>query len=160
MVKLFVPDSEGNVADVVLGFDTPDEYTASGTFFGATVGRNANRIGGAAFPLNGKTVSVPVNEGSNNLHSGPDFFHLRLRDLPIELSHLVAGKQFAVLVGKIRGRFLDFLHQAGNARHLGVQALGGQEEDGEIGGEGHADVLFRNLYHILFILDFICICQV
>ena len=58
LVKLLVPDSEGNVADVVLGFDTPDEYTASGTFFGATVGRNANRVGKAAFVLNGKQCNL------------------------------------------------------------------------------------------------------
>ena len=71
LVKLFVPDSQGNVADVVLGFDTPDEYTASGTFFGATVGRNANRIGKAQFMLGDKLCTVDANDnGVNNLHSG------------------------------------------------------------------------------------------
>ena len=79
LVKLFVPDSKGNLADVVLGFDTPDEYTASGTFFGATVGRNANRVGGAAFRLNGKEYRLDPNDnGVNNLHSGFDPYKNRL----------------------------------------------------------------------------------
>jgi len=79
LVKLFVPDSKGNVADVVLGFDTPDEYTASGTFFGATVGRNANRVGGATFTLNGKAYHLDPNDNEkNNLHSGFDPYKNRL----------------------------------------------------------------------------------
>ena len=79
LVKLFVPDSKGNVADVVLGFDTPDAYTASGTFFGATVGRNSNRVGNAQFVLSGKTCMLDANDnGTNNLHSGFDPYKNRL----------------------------------------------------------------------------------
>ena len=79
LVKLFVPDKEGNIADVVLGFDTPDAYTASGTYFGATVGRNANRVGKAQFTLNGKTYALDTNDnGVNNLHSGFDPYKNRL----------------------------------------------------------------------------------
>ena len=79
LVKLFVPDSQGNLADVVLGFDSPDAYTASGTFFGATVGRNANRIGGATFLLDGKVCRLDANDnGINNLHSGFDPFKNRM----------------------------------------------------------------------------------
>ena len=54
IVKLFVPDVKGNLADVVLGFDDPNDYIASGTYFGAAVGRNSNRVGGARFTMNGK----------------------------------------------------------------------------------------------------------
>lgn len=79
LVKLLVPDSKGNVADVVLGFDSPDEYTASGTFFGATVGRNANRVGNAAFDLGEKKYMLDANDnGINNLHSGFEPFKNRL----------------------------------------------------------------------------------
>lgn len=78
VVKLFVPDTAGNLADVVLGFDSPAEYAASDTYFGATVGRNANRIRNAAFILNNKTHCLCANEGTNNLHSGPDGFERRL----------------------------------------------------------------------------------
>lgn len=79
LVKLFVPDKDGKLADVVLGFDDPQSYCESGTFFGATVGRNANRIGGAAFTLNSKRYQLAKNDnGNNNLHSGPDFFKNRI----------------------------------------------------------------------------------
>ena len=78
LVKLLVPDADGNVADVVLGHDTPDDYHKSTCFFGATVGRSANRIGGATFEINGRTYAMAPNENSNNLHSGPDFYHDRM----------------------------------------------------------------------------------
>ncbi|MBE6958036.1 MAG: galactose mutarotase [Ruminococcaceae bacterium] len=79
LIKLFVPDREGMLSDVVLGFDKPQDYVESGTFFGATVGRNCNRIGGAQYTLNGKTYALGVNDNEkNNLHSGPDFFKDRI----------------------------------------------------------------------------------
>ena len=78
LVSLFVPDRNGNLADVVLGCDDANDYTVGTAFLGATVGRNANRVKGAAFSLNGKTVRLNPNEGSNNLHSGPDCFHTRM----------------------------------------------------------------------------------
>ena len=75
IVKLFVPDKNGTLADVVLGFDEPNDYTASTTFFGTVVGRNANRVGGARFCLGGKEYNMQINDGpGNNLHSGPDYF--------------------------------------------------------------------------------------
>lgn len=79
VVSLFVQDKEGNIKDVVLGYDSPIDYEGpSGTFFGATVGRNANRIGGASFELNGKKYVLEKNNGENNLHSGPDSYSFRL----------------------------------------------------------------------------------
>ena len=82
LVKLFVPDREGKLADVVLGFDEPKQYCASGTFFGAVVGRNANRIGGATFSLNGKQYQMDKNDnGENNLHSGFNFYKNRIWEL-------------------------------------------------------------------------------
>ena len=78
LVKLLVPDADGNVADVVLGHDSPDDYLRSTCFMAATVGRSDNRIGGASFHLSGRTFTMTPNENSNNLHSGPDFYHARL----------------------------------------------------------------------------------
>ena len=79
LVKLLVPDSDGNVADVVLGYDDANGYrTANGACLGATVGRNANRTKGAAFVLNNKTWAMGNNENGNNLHSGPDFYFQRM----------------------------------------------------------------------------------
>lgn len=78
LVSLWVPDSKGEVADVVLGCDDANDYTGGTAFLGATVGRNANRVKGASFLLNGKTVRMTPNEGGNNLHSGPDCYHTRM----------------------------------------------------------------------------------
>jgi len=78
LVKLLVPDSNGNVADVVLGCDDASGYFSGSSFLGATVGRNANRVKNACFILNNKTVSLGVNDNCNNLHSGPCGTNLRL----------------------------------------------------------------------------------
>lgn len=79
LVRLLVPDAGGNTADVVLGYDDCNGYrTANGACLGATVGRNANRLKSASFSLNGTDYPLSKNDGENNLHSGPDYFHLRL----------------------------------------------------------------------------------
>lgn len=71
LVSLKVPDRQGALADVVLGHDSLADYQGdTGTYFGALVGRYANRIGGAQFKLDGKTYKLPVNDGSNSLHGG------------------------------------------------------------------------------------------
>ncbi len=77
LMALTVPDRDGKVADVVLGCDNAADYIAS-SYLGATVGRSANRIKNAAFPLNGKVVTLGVNDNQNNLHSGPEGYNLRL----------------------------------------------------------------------------------
>ena len=76
--RLYVPDAKGNPADIVLGFDTPEEYVKKSTFFGAIIGRNSNRVGDGQFSLNGKAYQMGKNDGCNNLHSGPDFYKNRL----------------------------------------------------------------------------------
>jgi aldose 1-epimerase len=73
--KLVVPDKHGQMADVTAGFDTLAEYTcekyvAHGPYFGAIIGRYCNRIGGAAFRLNGHTYSLAKNNHGNSLHGG------------------------------------------------------------------------------------------
>ena len=79
MYSLLVPDKDGNLCDVVLGYDTPIEYEApSRTFFGVTVGRSANRIAGGRFSLNGKIYQIDQNQNGNNLHSGEDFYSFRV----------------------------------------------------------------------------------
>ncbi len=78
LVRLYVPDRDGNSADVVLGFENANDYRNNTTYFGATVGRNANRVGNARFLLGDKTVQLPVNNNKNNLHSGPDSYAFRI----------------------------------------------------------------------------------
>jgi aldose 1-epimerase len=65
-----VPDRSGRLADVVLGFDRLDEYVEHGAFFGATVGRVANRIRGARFTLDGRSYELEANDPPHHLHGG------------------------------------------------------------------------------------------
>lgn len=82
LYSLLVPDKEGNPCDVVLGYDDPIGYEGpSRTFFGVTVGRNANRIAGGRFTLNGKEYQIDQNQNGNNLHSGNDFYSFRVWDV-------------------------------------------------------------------------------
>lgn len=68
--SLIVPDRNGRPVDVVLGYDTLEEYVAHDGYLGATIGRFANRIKGACFELNGETYELFANNGSNHLHGG------------------------------------------------------------------------------------------
>jgi Galactose mutarotase and related enzymes len=82
LVNLFVPDKNGQLQDVVLGYDTLEPYFENGSFFGAVIGPSANRIGGARFVLDGKEYSLDVNDGVNNLHSHKDLgYHKRIWDV-------------------------------------------------------------------------------
>lgn len=75
---LEVPDSEGKSEDIVLGYDTPAEYLANPQYFGATVGRFANRIAKGKFTLDGKPYSLATNNDPNHLHGGPLGFDKRV----------------------------------------------------------------------------------
>ena len=75
-----VPDRAGNLLDVCLGYDTPAEYRDRDGALGGTLGRCANRIGGARFTLGGETYHVTANEGANTLHGGAEGFHQKLWD--------------------------------------------------------------------------------
>ncbi|CBI22174.3 uncharacterized protein LOC100256158 [Vitis vinifera] len=74
IVSVVLPDKNGKLADVVLGYDSAKEYKNDTTNFGAIVGRVANRIGGAQFTLNGTHYKLVANEGKNMLHGGPKGF--------------------------------------------------------------------------------------
>jgi len=86
-VSLFVPDRAGKVADVVLGFDDLSGYLEQNPYFGALVGRYANRIAKAEFKLESAEYHVPQNDGPNALHGGIRGFDKRVwtaRDLSKE----------------------------------------------------------------------------
>jgi aldose 1-epimerase len=70
VVSIKVPDRNGKVGDVVLGYDTLEGYQQGTASFGATVGRYANRIAGAKFSLDGKEYVLEKNNGENHLHGG------------------------------------------------------------------------------------------
>ncbi|MDD3402671.1 MAG: galactose mutarotase [Hespellia sp.] len=78
LVKVIVPDRDGYPVDVVLGYDHADGYENGGLFFGATIGRCANRIGGASFELNEVRYELDKNDGKNSLHSGNGCYSKRI----------------------------------------------------------------------------------
>jgi aldose 1-epimerase len=78
VVALKVPDRAGKAADVVLGFDTLEGYENGTAYFGATVGRYGNRIGGGQFAIDGNTYTLPKNNGNNTLHGGVVGFNKRV----------------------------------------------------------------------------------
>ncbi len=78
IVGIVFQDKQEIMQDVVLGYDTAEEYYRNGGHFGAVVGRSGNRIDKAAYTLNGKSYSLQVNDNENNLHSGPDYFGKRI----------------------------------------------------------------------------------
>ena len=75
LVSLEIPDRRGVAADVVLGFETFDQYLKTRRYFGATVGRFANRIAQGVFRLDGHTYTLARNNGENSLHGGVHGFH-------------------------------------------------------------------------------------
>lgn len=78
VTEVRAPDARGALANVVLGHRDLSGYLANAPYFGVVVGRCANRIGGAAFTLDGRRHPLAANEGRNQLHGGPNGFHARV----------------------------------------------------------------------------------
>ncbi len=74
IVEVVVPDKDGNLADVALGYPEPLSYFNDGPCAGKIPGRYANRIAKGKFSLDGKEYTLPINNGPNHLHGGPDGF--------------------------------------------------------------------------------------
>jgi aldose 1-epimerase len=78
IVGIIVPDKNRNPIDVVLGFNSLQEYIQTpDPYYGATIGRYANRIAKGSVSLEGKNYNLPVNNGENHLHGGPKGFHTK-----------------------------------------------------------------------------------
>jgi aldose 1-epimerase len=92
VVSLKVPDRKGQSADVVLGYDSLDGYLTNPAYLGAIIGRYGNRIAGGKFTLDGKTYTIPQNNGTNALHGGTKGFNKAVwsaKEIPngVELSY-------------------------------------------------------------------------
>ena len=74
ITSLRLPDRDGHLEDVVLGFDALEDYLYRSPYFGAIVGRYANRIARGRFTLDGTTYQLAINNGPNHLHGGPRGF--------------------------------------------------------------------------------------
>ena len=95
LVSLLVPDKDGKLTDVVIGFDSVLQYQASTEpYFGATIGRYGNRIAKGKFTLDGKQYSLATNNGTNSLHGGKKGFQYviwdakQMGDSVLELTYL------------------------------------------------------------------------
>lgn len=116
IVSVNVPDKDGKLADIVLGYDNPLSYFADGPCAGKCPGRYANRIALGHFTLDGKTYTLPINNGPNHLHGGP------------------AGFQNQVWESRIDGDAVEFMYfsedgEAGYPSDLKVVARYSWSED-------------------------------
>lgn len=75
IVSLYVPDRNNNFADIVLGYENIVGYISGNPYFGAICGRYANRIANGKFIIAGQTYQLPINNGPNSLHGGPEGFN-------------------------------------------------------------------------------------
>lgn len=90
--SLYVPDREGKPVDVVLGYDTIEEYEQNGGYLGATIGRMANRIGMGRFTLGGKEYHLAQNNGKNHLHGGVRGFNKYIWQVRAEEDSLICTR--------------------------------------------------------------------
>ena len=84
IVSIVVPDKDGKLEDVVLGYDNPLSYFADGPCAGKVPGRYANRIAKGKFTLDGVEYTLPINNGPNHLHGGPQGFQNKVWESRIE----------------------------------------------------------------------------
>jgi aldose 1-epimerase len=94
ITEIMVPDRNGNIENVVLGYDTLDEYLTDSYFLGAVIGRVAGRIKSGSFELDGKPYSLTKNENGNHLHGGVNGFHRVVWDSEFLESEHEAGVRF------------------------------------------------------------------
>jgi len=78
ITSLWTPDRDGNFGDIVLGFESLEDYVSNPRYFGALIGRHANRIAQGRFALNGVEYQLPKNNGANHLHGGFKGFDKRV----------------------------------------------------------------------------------
>lgn len=89
ILDVIVPDRDGNMADVVLGYANPADYLYDGPCMGKVPGRYANRIGAGEFTLAGKKYQLAINNGPNALHGGPEGFQNQIWESRIEDDNIV-----------------------------------------------------------------------
>lgn len=89
IVSIIVPDKQGTMADVALGYSKWQDYISDGPAMGKSVGRYANRIAKGKFTLEGKEYRLAVNNGPNHLHGGPTGFQNRIWESRVETDRVV-----------------------------------------------------------------------
>ena len=160
--SLKVPDKSGTSADVVLGFDSLDDYVAKNSpHFGGIVGRYANRIAGGKFMLGGKTFTLPLNDGPdpqhhvNTLHGGLTGFDKavwKAKEIPhgVELTHVspdgdegFPGKLTAVVRYTLVGKDLKIDYSATTDKDTVLNLT--NHSYFNLAGQGNGDILHNQL---------------
>ena len=95
--SLYTPDRAGKLDDIVLGFASPQQYFEDGNYFGATVGRFANRIGKGRFTLDGHAYQVAINDHGNSLHGGTRGFDKRVW----KIDSITSGRSASVVMSYV-----------------------------------------------------------
>lgn len=95
LISLLVPNKEGEVRDVVLGFATPEEWQQKETYFNAVIGRVANRIKDGRFTLDGVEYQLPINNGPNSLHGGISGFNEKTWKVMAQSQHAITLRYVA-----------------------------------------------------------------
>lgn len=90
IVSLYAPDKNGNLADVVLGFSTLEEWKTKETYFNAVIGRYANRIKDGRFVFDGKEYVLAQNNGTNHLHGGTVGFNEKVWEVVGQTKHSIS----------------------------------------------------------------------
>jgi len=95
LLSLEVPNKNGQIADVVLGFNTAEEWQTKETYFNAVIGRVANRIKDGKFTLDGVTYQLPINNGPNSLHGGVSGFNEKMWKVMAQSRHSITLRYVA-----------------------------------------------------------------
>ncbi|MCJ2187196.1 galactose mutarotase [Novosphingobium sp. 2638] len=122
--KFMAPDRDGKLADITLGYDKLADYEARPNYWGATIGRYANRIAGGQFTLDGKSYQLPQNDGENSLHGGGKGWDVQNWKVVSVKSGPVASAVFSLMSpdgdagypGAVNARVTYSLDEAGSLR--------------------------------------------
>ena len=95
LVSVMVPDRDGKMTDVILGFDNIQDYMTLPSDFGASIGRYANRIAGGTFELDGQTVVLNQNDGPNCLHGGAEGWQYQVYDVVEATDNAISLKRIS-----------------------------------------------------------------
>lgn len=156
VVRMKVPDRHGKIDDVVLGYDNLEGYVNDRAYFGATVGRYANRIAHGKFTLDGHVYTLPKNNGDNTLHGGTSGFNKRVWKAEDVSTPAAAALQMTYLSkdgdqGFPGNLSVDVRFTLGDDNSLKIEYAATSDKDTvvnltnhsyfNLAGQGHGDVL-------------------
>jgi aldose 1-epimerase len=154
VTRVLVPDRDGNLADVALGYDSLGAYRAGDAYIGALIGRYANRIGDGRFRLDGTEHQLARNDGPNHLHGGVRGFDRKVWDAFTTVSGPVPGSPFDVPGAGRASLVLSRVSEAGEEGYPGrleatvtISLTNGNELKFEYEAESDAPTIVNLTHH-------------